>query len=227
MKTIRCMAAASALLLSACASAQDMERPATPAEWREAKESWSPNRPRWRDSPASVTAPGARELFADAVFVSDMGNPGDPLSVRFYGRDGRFLSCGRGKDADAHALNDWSWRPVVMATRTGAAPVLHAYDGAGKDGYRSVIYDGTTGEAMTFMLWRGYWWEMDEGHLQTRLPAAVWTACPDFPTAAELGMEVNRAQTALRYPELLAQDPGRRILRPDLVDPDAFRHYER
>ena len=227
MKTIRCMAASTALLLSACASAQDMERPATPAEWRAKEESWSPNRPRWRDPPASVTAAGARELFADAVFVSDMGNPGDPLAVRFFGRDGRFVSCLRGKAADAHKLTDWRWRPVVLATRTGAAPVLHMFDAAGREGHRSVIYDGTTGETMTFKRYRGFWWDWNEGHLQTRLPAAVWTACPGFPAAAELGVEVNRAQTALRYPELLAQDPGRRILRPDLVDPDVFRRSGR
>ena len=71
-----------------------------------------------------------------------------------------------------------------------------------------------------YTLHRGRWWDWDNGHLQERLPAATWTLCPDFPPAEELGVGINHAQTAQSYREMLAQDPGRRVLRPDLVTTD-------
>ena len=46
---------------------------------------------------------------------------------------------------------------------------------------------------------------------------AVYELYPDFPSPEEPGVEVNEAQTADRYDALVAQDPGQRILRPDLV----------
>ena len=45
----------------------------------------------------------------------------------------------------------------------------------------------------------------------------IYTLCPDFPSPEELGVGVNEAQTAITYNKLLQQDPGRRILRPDLI----------
>ena len=87
-------------------------------------------------------------------------------------------------------------------------------------GWLSPLYDAATGEAIWYGPWRGRWRAWDIGHHQERLPAATWTLCPDFPSAEELGMGVNQLQTAVTYDALLAQDPGRRILRPDLVTPD-------
>jgi len=59
------------------------------------------------------------------------------------------------------------------------------------------------------------------GHLQERLLASVYTLRPDFPTVEALGFGVDATQTATGYRELIAQDPGWRILRADLVTPDA------
>ena len=64
------------------------------------------------------------------------------------------------------------------------------------------------------------WVTWNVGHLQERLPRAVWTLCPDFPSAEELGVGVNEKQTAITYDRLIAQDPGKRILRPDLITLD-------
>ncbi len=64
------------------------------------------------------------------------------------------------------------------------------------------------------------WHTWDVGHLQERLPAAVWTLCPEFPSAEELGVGINKNQTAVTYDKLLEQDPGRRVLRPDLITLD-------
>ena len=87
-------------------------------------------------------------------------------------------------------------------------------------GWGSPLYDAATGDAVWYGPWRGRWRAWDIGHHQERLPAIIWTLCPDFPSASELGMGVNQLQTAVTYDALLAQDRGRRILRPDLVTPD-------
>ena len=54
-------------------------------------------------------------------------------------------------------------------------------------------------------------------HLQRGIPAVVWDICPDFPSAESLGTFVNTAQTATNYFDLIEQDPGDRVIRPDLV----------
>ena len=54
----------------------------------------------------------------------------------------------------------------------------------------------------------------------------MYTLCPDFPPAEELGLEINHTQTALTYPELVAQDPGRRVRRPDLITPNPIEAVE-
>ena len=90
----------------------------------------------------------------------------------------------------------------------------------------SPLYDAATGEAIFYTKNDGVWWDWDVGHLQERLPASTWTVCPDFPSSVEIGIDVNARQTATTYPELLAQDRGRRILRPDLVTPNPVEPAE-
>ena len=83
----------------------------------------------------------------------------------------------------------------------------------------SPLYDGDTGQIVwyTYVGEKKRWITWDPGHLQERLPAAVYTLCPDFPSPEELGVKVNTKQTAVTYDKLLEQDPGRRVLRPDLI----------
>ena len=70
---------------------------------------------------------------------------------------------------------------------------------------RAYYHDAETGR--TVSLDRGKnrrWYPRNTGYLQERLPASMYTLCPDFPPAEELGLEINHAQTALTYPELVA-----------------------
>ncbi len=210
---------AAALSLSACAMAQ----PTSHAEWR-GIDGTHRQRPSWPHPPVNLTPDGHLELFRDAVFVHDMwGYP--PVQVQFYGRDGRYLRCNT--DDDGYFWRENTWKPVVEARRNGVTPLLHA-PGGGAEGHPRLghLYDGHTGELASFTEWRRRWWDWQTGHLQRRLPAAVRDLCPGFPSAEELGIGINHAQTALSYDELVAQDPGDRILRPDLMAPDAVRPYE-
>ena len=70
------------------------------------------------------------------------------------------------------------------------------------------------------------WWDRRVGHLQEGIPAFVYDVCPDFPSAKSLGTFVNTKQTATAYLELLAQDPGKRVLRPDLVTKKTIKPYD-
>ena len=76
-------------------------------------------------------------------------------------------------------------------------------------------YDGATGEVTST-----YWYPKEPlvgsstGHLQSELPAVTWDLCPDFPSAKSLGARVNTKQTAPLYNDLIAQDPGKRVLKP-------------
>jgi hypothetical protein len=69
------------------------------------------------------------------------------------------------------------------------------------------------------------WWLVRTGHIQKSLPAAVYTLCPDFPSAASLGAKVNKRQTSTNYFELIKQDPGDRVKRPDLITAFPVERY--
>ena len=219
MRNMKAMAVALALPLSACALAQ----PTTVAEWREVDRVQS-MRPNWPDPPVNLTLEGHRRLFRDAVFVGRMRVWAD-VEVMFYGRDGRFLRCNANEDG--HYWKEAVWRPIVVARRNGATPLLDLRaDAPERKVHLSYLYDGHTGELTEFTEWRRRWWDWGRGHLQRRLPAAVWELCPTFPPAEELGVGVNHAQTAALYHELVAQHPGERILLPDLMESDPIRLYE-
>ena len=90
-------------------------------------------------------------------------------------------------------------------------------------------YNGKTGTLTELSFKRKYghkWWEQLVGHLQEGIPASVYDVCPDFPSAKSLGTFVNTKQTATAYLEILAQDPGKRVLRPDLVTKKTIKPYD-
>ena len=137
------------------------------------------------------------------------------LQVAFIGNDGRYLWCIPRREG-RYFLGDQIWWPVKIKQRSRLWPIFAV--GIREDpGWASPLYDAATGDAVWYGPWRGRWRAWDIGHHQERLPAIIWTLCPDFPSASELGMGVNQLQTAVTYDALLAQDRGRRILRPDLV----------
>lgn len=184
----------------------------------------------FRHPPGNVRAEDMRELFGNRVVVVDRGRkfstvPGvvnHALKVVFVGRDGRYIWCSYGNDPSYYTRADDHWAPVKVKHAGTLQHMLHPAVQEDFDPKRpgiSPLYDGATGE-IVFYRKRKTWHTWDPGHLQERLPRAVWTLCPDFPSAEELGVEVNEAQTAITYDKLIAQDPGRRVLRPDLITPD-------
>ena len=177
------------------------------------------------DAPGNIRAEDYAALFGDTVFVINDGRPETGYSIPlnligviFIGADGRYLWCKFKKKHGESRTNDRRWAPERRVLGPGLTPIFDPspHDTRPINGL-SPLYDGATGEAIFYTPNDGVWWDWDVGHLQERLPASTWTVCPDFPSAEEIGVGVNARQTATTYPELVAQDPGRRILRPDLV----------
>ena len=175
------------------------------------------------DAPGNVRAEDYAALLGDTVFVINDGRPETGYSIPlnligviYIGADGRYLWCKfKTKHGEARTI-DHRWSPHKRALGPGLTPIFLPNSKPERGGL-SPLYDGATGEAIFYTPNDGVWWDWNVGHLQERLPASTWTVCPDFPSAEEIGVGVNARQTATTYPELVAQDPGRRILRPDLV----------
>lgn len=246
MKSATTLAAATlaAAMLAGCVSSTESPQtkpagardglltPKTVAEAKEQLEAYrgsAPFPPNYLQQPGNVRVDGLRELLAGSVLVSEKtlfapSRKDKRLQIVFTGADGRVASCQYERIRHGMAVYRWSWRPGKLRSRDGMLrPVVHwnsrSY-GGNRGGPLSVLHDGATGETfMHFSVgprhWR--WLQWFGGHLQERLPAVTWTLCPDFPSAEKLGVEINLAQTALVYEELVAQDPGRRIRRPDLL----------
>ena len=197
--------------------------PMTPEEWR--------HEPKFRHPPGNVRVEDMRELFGNIVHVVNQGreyatdgSPHHIIKVIFLGRDGRFVWCTWNEPPGKYNLWEHVWAPVKYKHD---GMLWHRLDPAIHNDRRqgqSPLYDGTTGQIVMYA--RGdkrdkrIWTTHNVGHLQERLPRAVYTLCPDFPPAEELGVGINKKQTATTYDALIAQNPGRRILRPDLITPD-------
>ena len=222
-----------ALALVACAPGQaDDSVPMTYAEAVTQLDAINPhtgaNWPSYRSPPGNVRAENFRALFGDRVMISRNTDPADAsidtIKIIFIGADGRYIWCSTNREEGSFWHNH-PWRAEIYSTRSGFAPLLNPNTEEGPLPGLSPLYDGATGGIIWHTLVRDRWWDWNRGHLQERLPAAVYTQCPDFPSPEELGVEVNAAQTATSYDALIAQDPGARILRPDLVTPNAIAGY--
>ena len=179
----------------------------------------------FRHPPGNVRVDDMLELFSDKVLVVDRSArfSSDPavinhaVKVIFLGKDGRYIWCSYGSNFN-YFVNKHNWEPSTWKHRRSLFPLLDtatAIKGIGN----SPLYNGNTGQ----IIWYGYyqkkkrWITWNPGHLQERLPAVVYTLCPEFPSPEELGVKVNSKQTAVTYDKLLEQDLGRRVLRPDLI----------
>ena len=191
-----------------------------------------PRGPEHSVPPANVSAEDLGELLAGSVSVSrdvEFNKPERDLHIVFTGSDGDVVTCHL--DGVGSPVKRWSWAPGSVRGDDGTVwPVVRwqARTRGGGKGPLSLLHDGETGEVVWHSDPEGWnltgrlaWVQRFNGHLQERLPAATWKLCPDFPSAESLGVEVNSAQTATDYGRLVAQDPGRRIRRPDLVSADA------
>ena len=149
-------------------------------------------------------------------------------NIVWFDDDGSEYDCLQ--DSETGARYEWATAPysgVVIEARTPRVryPLNQTVWEEGTAN-RLMRYDGATGGLTAFAFARKRWWEADVGHLQERIPAVVWDICPTFPSAASLGTTVNTKQTSRRYFELLQQDPGRRILRPQYVNENAHEWIE-
>ena len=182
--------------------------------------------PLFRHPPGNVRAEDMYELFAGNVLVVDAGGKystigaaNHALKVIFLGPDGRYVWCSYGTNP-SYYLRDDNWAPSKVKHRGRYSPRLDPNIHNDNHNGISPLYDGATGQIVFYRHRNRTWHTWNVGHLQGRLPRAVWTLCPDFPSAEELGVGVNEKQTAITYDRLLAQDPGQRVLRPDLITPD-------
>ena len=150
---------------------------------------------------------------------------GGEIGITWYTREGLQYTC-------AGALYDdvpYGWgkvpiKGVVIENRRMSVryPLLEGIISDEIDGqtrsapsYNLLRYDSSTGGLTNFWFYKNKWWEMGTGHLQERLPAVVYELCPDFPSAKSLGAQINHKQTAKYYHDLVRQDPGRRVLKPE------------
>ncbi|MDE0694951.1 MAG: hypothetical protein OXH76_03850 [Boseongicola sp.] len=177
---------------------------------------------------SNVRAGDLRALLADRVVVGywtsdgfQGGKRAQKLFVAVHSGDGRWRKCIK-PIREMIRKGRWSTRTIpgrdgqVWPTVAGSFWDLSTY-----------LYDPATAEVAIFSqgrertvpLGRPARWVLWVGHVQERLPRAAYRMCPNFPSPEALGLEVNEAQTAHFYDDLVAQDPGQRVLRPDLVTP--------
>lgn len=181
---------------------------------------------------SNITAEDMSELLGDvALLVHEeaFNKDGDPeqyqLVVSWYGRSGNFYRCFLGKTPQSWDISKTIWRPeIIDSKRRKERYPLIKKGRSEKGGYRTVRYE-ETGDYREYKFYKGKWWLQTSGHLQKSLPAAVYEMCPDFPSAKSLGAKVNKRQTSTNYFELIKQDPGDRVKRPDLITAFPVERY--
>ena len=231
MKFIKICTCAVVLLLSAASTvyAHSERGEKRPQTYEEAYIPWTKEELArehgYRHPPGNIRADDMYELFAGKVLVIDRGGKGSgvpgvvnhAIKIVFYGKDQRYFWCSYGSTSDYfHRVNNWG--PKIYRHKKSGIPLLDPATKSPNIG-TSPLYDESTGQIVWYTYSRKVkkWFTWDPGHLQERLPAAVYTLCPDFPSPKELGARVNKKQTAVTYDKLLEQDRGQRVLRPDLI----------
>ena len=178
--------------------------------------------------PVNIAIGDAMDLLEGHVFVARLSAPepgrdgGVKLRIHAYTPSGWVWTCSfdPGGQYGAKGESRIHWSSTLGDPRLGLhIPVIaHVARPDTLPTFAAFHHDAVAGLTVLFMRdVTGAWYPRETGHLQERLPASAYTLCPDFPTADTLGLEINEAQTARAYPELVAQDPGQRVLRPDLI----------
>lgn len=177
----------------------------------------------------NVTQPDLVTLLGGQTFVgyeesNRVGKGYGAISVAHYLASGTaqicLLSFRTGKPKDrAYGVREWASTNEYNRHFDVFAPRMQIRERDGGFTYGNVQYNADTGQFAEIGAIPGIWHDIRKGHLQAGIPAAVYTACPEFASAESLGTFVNNNQTSWNYFELIAQDPGQRILRPDLVTP--------
>ena len=172
----------------------------------------------------NVAAKDLYILLADHVLVSHMANAEKygpdvmTLQVGVYRKDGNLVQCNAFDGKVDGKTGTLAWAPVIIDEKSDREryPLLQVTDANGP-GYGLNLYNAKTGQLDAYVAEPDGWTLINKGHLQKDVPAAVYTMCPDFPSAESLGTTVNERQTSTNYRAMVAQDPGKRVLCPDLV----------
>lgn len=177
----------------------------------------------------NVTQEDLTTLLSGKTFVgyeeSDGRGAGyGALSVGYYSSDGKLYGCiisyltGR-PEADAYGDRPKQWLSSAGNNYNIGYRIaeIETVEFAGHSTYATVQYNGQTGQIADVGYENNRFRDIRKGHLQNGIPAAVYTACPTYPSAESLGTFVNQNQTSWNYFELLQQDAGDRVIRPDLV----------
>ncbi len=181
----------------------------------------------------NVTVEHVRPLLSNTARISHFWDgqnmdKGSYVRIVWYGADGREHICltdNKGVSGNWEQRT-YTGRTIDLKGHKVRYPLKeHVYEG--KPWYQLLRYNGSTGELTTFIAVNRKWWESDVGHLQARIPAVTWEICPNFPSAESIGAKVNTKQTSRFYKELVQQDPGERILRPQYVNECAHEWYGR
>ncbi len=153
----------------------------------------------------------------------------DTVAFRWYDDTGKLYKCFYDHNYKTHKIKKTKTWPAMVKSRPHRTkhPVMKLKLPEGYDGYGTYRYDPAHGELKGYSYYKRSkdWKSHTIGHLQKRIPAVVYKLCPKFPSAKSLGAEINHKQTSDNYFELLKQDPGERIKRPDLVTEDPVIRY--
>ena len=173
----------------------------------------------------NVKSEHVKPLLSGSAFVSH--NDYDGLGrdnrgggeIAVYWHDGNdTYSCeGTPSKNLPYGTGKWSYQGITFKSKYLKAtfPLVEFYRDGKKTGRDLILYDGSTGAMTNYWYEKLFYWEMRTGHLQTELPAVTWDLCPDFPSAKSLGAQVNKKQTAKFYLDLVRQDPGKRVRKPE------------
>ena len=186
----------------------------------------------------NVAADDVVELLAGhttVFYAADGGRSrhSGAIRVSFYDGQGVAHNCvvdhNNGKPGpDGYGAINWypvTFQSAELQTQYPLLGTSGTSGATGWKGYANIQYNGTTGQ-MAYPIHDGrQWWDYIKGHLQDGIPAATYDVCPDFPSAESLGTFVNTRQTSWNYFELVQQDPGQRIIRPDLVTINTPTYY--
>jgi hypothetical protein len=172
----------------------------------------------------NVKAEHIQPLFNGSAFVAHLdyeglGNTksGGDIQIFWFSKNKKYSCYGYPNTGGLHQVYISKYDGVMHHSKYLRAdyPLIATWSAEGNANRRSLIrYEASTGNFTQYWYEKLKWWETITGHLQSELPAVTWELCPDFPSAKSLGARVNKKQTAKFYNDLVAQDAGKRVRKP-------------
>lgn len=186
---------------------------------------------------SNLTKEDMAELLNGSTFVSrhgsEKGAKTDTINIIHFATTGKYYHCDIRADG-FHWTDNWTTVDVNSSFAKVMRPAGYIYSDGEKytpygGSFSTYRYDGETGALADLAYYKDYgrrFWEYLVGHLQKGIPAITYESCPDFPTGKALGTFINKKQTSKLYHELIKQDPGQRIIRPDLITENTARPFD-